>query len=189
MANPASHTHQFNGDERYRKPFTSRPASHDDVKKAVETTMTEIFDLLAAENWMPHELEAAAMTLGYTEQEVMRYQGLEDNGQIDVNENYFRTALLAGVCHELLMNHCTVSNPAVLGANEKALPEWEDYYIYKAQEVFDQMHAIEKTITSGDFRKSPRWVALYAGDEGFQYYCGLLGQVQLRLGRFKLETA
>jgi len=164
---------------------TTRPASLRDMSAVLSEANTQVLDLLAAENWMPHELQAVAQTFGYTEQEVMRYQGLEDAGKVDPFESYFRVSLIAAVTHEIIVHKATVDNLAVLQATDEQLPEWEAHYIAEARDYFDQMRAVEETVITGNFADSAKWCILRSR---FFRQAELLGQVQMRLGRFKVDA-
>lgn len=186
VANPLSHRHHnTNG---HQKLPTSRPASATDMALTLSEAQTQFLDGLAKDNWLPHELEAAALTFGYTQEQVMRYQGLEDEGKVDHFEAYFRNVLWANINEAMTRAKATVSEIAILQWPEDRLGELEEHYLETARNVFAEMYEVENAVTSGCVRDSARWRDLYAGKNGFQRQCELLWMVQARLGRYAVAA-
>ena len=186
VANPFSHSHHWTGVHPHA--LTSRPASSADMALTLSESQTQFLDGLAKEKWMPHELEAAALTFGYTNEQVMRYQGLEDEGKVDHFEAYFRNVLWANVNEALTRAKATVSEIPILQWPEDRLGELEEHYLETARDVFKEMYEVENTISSGCVRDNARWRDLYAGKNGFQRQCELLWMVQTRLGRYAVAA-
>lgn len=184
VANPISHHHHATG--IHPNTLSTRAASSRDIFMTLSAANTEIMDMLA-EEYTPQEFDAVAATLGYTEQEIAKYQKKEDTGKISPFENYFRTELLSEIANMVMKHKGTVDEIAILQAADVQLPEYETYYLEEARDVFAQMVEVEKTITSGCIPDNAKWRDLYAGKGGFQRQVYLLSQVQLRLGRLRVE--
>ena len=157
-----------------------KPSARLEETNGLYAGITDVLDSMSECGWSQQDITNGAAALGISQAEVMAWAGKTDDGTATPEELAYRCALEAYICHFIIENRATISDPRFLQATTDELHEWSEWYAQQTREAYNRTLEREQHIKTGRIHEDAQWALARAELEKL---AGYLWMTERRLGQ------